>query len=180
VLKVLLPALAIFAIACAAFGDTPPPTKPHKGQHRSTSSASRAPAKKNTKSAATRTPTSKSAKGNSTAAKTTKPVARRKGKSPRRPSRSYQQGPSPERYKEIQQSLVSKGYLQGEPTGEWGPDSVEALKRFQTDQNLMPDGKISSLSLIALGLGHKHLTAKSDSATPQPGTPSPAPPPPPQ
>ena len=34
-----------------------------------------------------------------------------------------------------------------------GADSVDALKRFQADQNLMPDGKINSFSLIALGLG---------------------------
>ena len=80
---------------------------------------------------------------------------------------------TPERYKEIQQALASKGYLQGESTGEWGPDSVDALKRFQTDQSLMADGKIGSLSLIALGLGPKRLTAKSDSAAPGPGTPAP-------
>ena len=32
----------------------------------------------------------------------------------------------------------------------------------------MPDGKINSLSLIALGLGPKRLTAKSDAAPPRP------------
>ncbi len=75
--------------------------------------------------------------------------------------RSYQQAPTPERYKEIQQALASKGYFRGEPNGEWRPDSQEALKRFQADQNLTPDGKIGSLSLIALGLGPKRLTAQS-------------------
>ncbi len=39
--------------------------------------------------------------------------------------------------------------------GEWGASSVEALKRFQHDQNLTEDGKIGSVSLIALGLGPK-------------------------
>jgi len=80
--------------------------------------------------------------------------------------RSFQQAPTAERYKEIQQALISKGYLQGEPTGEWGPDSVDALKRFQADQNLTADGKIGSLSLIALGLGPKRLTAQSNAQTP--------------
>jgi peptidoglycan hydrolase-like protein with peptidoglycan-binding domain len=163
VLKAFLPALAIFALAWAASGATP--AKPRKRHHRVTTSASQTPAKK----------------GTSAAASATKTAAHRKGKPSRRPSRSYQQAPSPERYKEIQQALTSKGYLQGDPTGEWGPDSVDALKRFQSDQNLMPDGKINSLSLIALGLGPKRLTAKSDSAPPQPGTPAPgtpaAPPP---
>ena len=98
----------------------------------------------------------------------------RRGKKPRAAARSYQMAPSPERYREIQQALASKGYFHGEPNGEWGSDSIDALKRFQTDQNLMPDGKISSLSLIALGLGPKRLTAsKSDIAPPAapPGVP---------
>ncbi len=39
--------------------------------------------------------------------------------------------------------------------GAWNAGSVEALKRFQKDQNLDPDGKIGSLALMALGLGPK-------------------------
>jgi peptidoglycan hydrolase-like protein with peptidoglycan-binding domain len=158
VLKAFLPALAIFAMECAAFDATP--AKTHKRQH-STTSSSGAPAKKSTKATAANAPPVKTTKG-----KTTKTVAHRKGKTSRRPSRSYQQAPTPDRYKEIQQALASKGYLQGEPTGQWGPDSVDALKRFQTTQNLTPDGKINSLSLIALGLGPKHLAAKSEAPSP--------------
>jgi len=70
--------------------------------------------------------------------------------------RSLQQQPTPDRYREIQQALADKGYFGGPVDGNWGPDSVEALKRFQHDQNLTDDGKIGSLSLIALGLGPKH------------------------
>ena len=69
--------------------------------------------------------------------------------------RSLQQQPTPERYREIQQALTEKGYFAGPVDGAWGADSVEALKRFQRDQNLTDDGKIGSLSLIALGLGPK-------------------------
>lgn len=57
---------------------------------------------------------------------------------------------------EIQQALIAKGYLNGPATGVWGPESVEALKRFQQNQTLDPTGKLNSLSLIALGLGPKH------------------------
>jgi len=89
--------------------------------------------------------------------------AKTKGKKTRRVARSNQQAPTPERYKEIQDSLASKGYFKGEANGQWGSDSDDALKRFQTDQNLTPDGKIGSLSLIALGLGPKRLTAQSSS-----------------
>jgi peptidoglycan hydrolase-like protein with peptidoglycan-binding domain len=64
-----------------------------------------------------------------------------------------QMQPTPDRYKEIQGALANKGYFAGEADGTWGPSSAEALKRFQHDQNLNEDGKIDSLSLIALGLG---------------------------
>jgi peptidoglycan hydrolase-like protein with peptidoglycan-binding domain len=85
--------------------------------------------------------------------------------------RSSQQSPTPDRYKEIQQALATKGYLHGEPNGEWNADSVDALKRFQADQNLTPDGKMNSLSLIAMGLGPKRLTAQSHAPQPPPETP---------
>lgn len=84
----------------------------------------------------------------------------------------YQTTPTPERYQEIQQALASKGYYHGEVNGTWGADSIDALKRFQADQSLMPDGKISSLSLIALGLGPKRLTASKSDAGPSGAAPA--------
>jgi peptidoglycan hydrolase-like protein with peptidoglycan-binding domain len=95
-----------------------------------------------------------------TVSKTSSKTAHKKGRSAsakRRPAGpSYQLHPTPERYKEIQHALADKGYYKGEVNGQWGDDSTEALKRFQTDQKLVNDGKISSLSLIQLGLGPKH------------------------
>jgi hypothetical protein len=67
--------------------------------------------------------------------------------------RSSQQQPTPDRYREIQKALADKGYFAGSPDGNWSSESVDALKRFQRDQNLTDDGKIGSLSLIAMGLG---------------------------
>ena len=75
-----------------------------------------------------------------------------------------QMQPSTDRYKEIQQALADKGYFRGMPDGTWGAESVDALKRFQRDQNLDPDGKIGSLSLMALGLGPKRGVASAQSA----------------
>jgi peptidoglycan hydrolase-like protein with peptidoglycan-binding domain len=77
-----------------------------------------------------------------------------------------QQEPTPDRYREIQQALAAKGYYKGSVNGEWGPESMEALKQFQTNQKLKADGKLDSMSLIALGLGPKRLTAQ---AAAQPG-----------
>jgi len=70
--------------------------------------------------------------------------------------RNRQTAPSPERYKEIQDALVAKGYLKPEDAnGSWNQASADGLKRFQTEQNIEASGKINSLSLIALGLGPK-------------------------
>jgi peptidoglycan hydrolase-like protein with peptidoglycan-binding domain len=71
--------------------------------------------------------------------------------------RNRQLAPTPERYRQIQQALASKGYLKPEEaTGKWDQNSVDAMKRFQAEQNLESTGKVNSLSLIALGLGPKH------------------------
>jgi hypothetical protein len=79
--------------------------------------------------------------------------------------RNRQMSPTPDRYREIQGALASKGYLKPEDaTGTWNQTSADAMKKFQTEQNLDSTGKINSLSLIALGLGPHH---------------DPAPPPPP-
>lgn len=75
-----------------------------------------------------------------------------------------QMQPSTDRYKEIQQALADKGYFRGTPDGTWNGESVDALKRFQKDQNLDPDGKIGSLSLMALGLGPNRGVASAQSA----------------
>ena len=90
------------------------------------------------------------------------PVARRAGARTRGPARPVSSGfrsrqtvPTPERYKEIQEALATKGYLKSDPNGVWDAQSAEALKQFQTDHNLSPTGKLSAASLIGLGLGPK-------------------------
>jgi hypothetical protein len=70
--------------------------------------------------------------------------------------RNRQLSPTPERYKEIQDALAAKGFLSPEEAnGQWGQSSVDALKKFQSAQSIAGNGKINSLSLIALGLGPK-------------------------
>jgi hypothetical protein len=86
-----------------------------------------------------------------------RPAARRKVSRVRKPA--YQMHPDPERYKEIQQALAAKGYFKGEVSGQWGDDSISAMKQFQADQKLPDDGKISAPTLIGLGLGPKHEAA---------------------
>ncbi len=89
--------------------------------------------------------------------------------------RRYQTAPTPERYKEIQQALADRGYYKGSIDGTWSPDCVDALRRFQAAENLDQDGKLGSLSLIALGLGPKRMVAvKAPVAAPAPVQPAPA------
>ena len=162
--KVILSLVAGFAIAWPSIAETvQPKASPHKAHSASKSkagTAKSATAKSVTRSATRTSATAKTA--------TAKGKSKSKGRPVSRTARSYQQAPTPERYQEIQQALAKKGYFQGEASGKWGADSDEALKRFQADQNLTPDGKINSLSLIALGLGPKRLTAQSKSATTPP------------
>src|SRR5580693_662858 len=80
------------------------------------------------------TPTKSTAKkAASSTAKTTSKRAKGKGvKTPPAATwRTRQQAPTPDRYKEIQQALVDKGYLKGDPTGVWDADSAGAMERFQ-------------------------------------------------
>jgi hypothetical protein len=100
---------------------------------------------------------------------TTYARGRTRGRSPHPvPVRRYygQQNPTPDRLNEIQQALSTRGYLPSSPSGSWDAASVEALKRFQEEQNLPPTGKITSLSLIALGLGPKRNPLSSANAAP--------------
>ena len=146
-----------FAAALLAFAGADSTGKAQPKKAVATPKSVTIPAKKTTasKTTASRGTASKTnvSLTNKTSAKTaSKPTASRY-------ARSSQVQPTSERYKEIQQALSEKGYFGGPADGNWGPESIDALKRFQHDQNLTEDGKINSLSIIALGLGPKREPA---------------------
>jgi hypothetical protein len=87
--------------------------------------------------------------------------------------------PDPQRYQEIQKALADRGYFRGEVNGQWGQDSVDALKHFQAGQKLPDDGKINALTLAGLGLGPKHDGSSAAGATPADPPPAPVSEPPP-
>jgi murein L,D-transpeptidase YcbB/YkuD len=101
-------------------------------------------------------------KASSKSSKTSKKSATKSKKSAA--TRAAQQHPTTERYIEIQKALVERGYLQ-DASGNWGADSVEALKKFQKDQRLPSDGKLGALSLRALGLGPRRGDTIEDAIT---------------
>jgi peptidoglycan hydrolase-like protein with peptidoglycan-binding domain len=95
-------------------------------------------------------------------AKKTTPPPQAKSKTNRRPrvkaavgGAPKQAAPTSERFREIQEALISKGYLQGPANGLWDQNSIDAMKKFQQDQKLDATGKITSRALISLGLGPK-------------------------
>lgn len=144
------------------------------------------PASKSTKTSAQKT-TSKSTAKKSSARSTAKKSTTKSAKSTKRPARrrsttarrrvrrpAGQGKPSPERYAEIQRALKQRGYFEGETDGKWGESSTLALKKFQQSQNLKPDGKLGSLSLIALGLGPKRGSVQPAAPQSAPATTPPA------
>jgi hypothetical protein len=131
--------------------------------------------------------TASNKKKKTTAAKSTAKKGKASSKTAKRAAvvTPYRQAaPAPERYKEIQQALADKGYLKSEPNGVWDADSTAALAKFQSDRSLMPTGKITSASLIALGLGpstapipgnpNVHPAADGTTGAPPPPSPSPS------
>jgi Putative peptidoglycan binding domain len=79
-------------------------------------------------------------------------------------SAQHQVAPSSARYKEIQEALISKGYLEGPSNGIWDQNSMNAMSKFQADQKLEPTGKITARALIDLGLGPKDGSTPNTSA----------------
>jgi hypothetical protein len=163
-----------FALSIAAltlgFSLTWAAAAPKKKAATSTSktTAARPAAKKAATKSTARRYTPPAARGRAT---TTYARGRTRGRSPQPvPARRYygQQAPTTDRYMEIQQALVTRGYLTTPPSGTWDPATVDALKRFQEEQNLPPTGKITSLSLIALGLGPKRTPLSTTTTLNQP------------
>ena len=171
----LVPALLLWVASApggAAQKTTSAPSKTASTKSKTASTKSKTDSKTKAKAAPAKpTAGTKSASKSGTTKSRTRTTSSRR----RKPSfRAGQQKPTPERYSEIQSALARKGYLESEPTGTWNEQSTEALKRFQQDQNLKPDGRITSHSLIALGLGPKRGAAQQAPSAPTP--PAPAPP----
>jgi len=112
------------------------------GKGRSATARAAGPASGAKAAAAGKSPAGKVASGKSRARRLKHPVRR-----------AGQLAPTRERYAQIQQALIERGYSEGPASGIWGPEWTECLKRFQRDHNLESSGKLNSLTLIALGLG---------------------------
>ncbi len=104
-----------------------------------------------------------------------KKTSRRSRKSRGKPSwKRTQQIVAPDRAQQIQEALVQKHYLHGEPSGVWDASTQAAMQRFQADHGWQTKMIPDSRALIALGLGpdHQHLLNPESAMTsgPAPST----------
>jgi len=84
------------------------------------------------------------------------------------------QQPSADRYREIQDALATRGYLKTPSNGVWDKNSMDAMQKFQQDQQLEATGKLTARSLGALGLGPRTPVASSTPPAGSPGGANPA------
>jgi len=163
-------AMGLVLTAIPGLAQTTATKKKSSGTHASAGTHTTAPKSTTTKKkSSTASSTAVRTSGKSSASKghrTTRGKARPSGP-------AVQNHPEPERYQQIQQALSDKGYFKGDVSGAWGADSQDALLRFQADNKLDADGKITALTLTNLGLGPRH----DGSAMPLSGRPATAPPP---
>lgn len=176
---VLLRTIVLPLAACLlSFGLTWAAATPKKKAAAKTTAVKSAPAGKTaaktatrpaSKSTSTRSRYSASSRSRGSASSYSRSRARGRSPQPVVTRRYYgQQTPTQERYVEIQKALAERGYLQGEPSGTWDINTIAAMKRFQEEQSLPPTGKVTSLSLIALGLGPKRTPLTSTTVQAQP------------
>lgn len=77
-------------------------------------------------------------------------------------------GISSERATEIQNALIQRGYLTGEPTGSWDSSSVAAMQKMQSENGWQTKFVPDSRALIKLGLGAGHVAPSSSTAASAP------------
>src|ERR1043165_1870778 len=172
------------AISCLTFGQSAPPKKNTAKKQAASSPGSKGagvPAARTTSSSPASGKSSTGKRGSANAAgkaggqvatsKTGKPTRYYRRPGGRRYYTPQQTAPTPERYREIQDALAAKGYLKTAPNGVWDKDSVDAMQRFQQDQQLEPTGKLTAKSLVALGLGPKTPAVTVTAASPASSTP---------
>ena len=95
-------------------------------------------------------PASAQSSASSSGATTHKKKKSSKHRSRREP---FQKAPTADRISEIQKALARDGYYQGDPNGKWDGNTVAALQKFQSANNLDASGKLDASSLQKLGLG---------------------------
>ena len=56
--------------------------------------------------------------------------------------KTIKKGETSDEVKKLQLVLITKGYLDADPTGKFGPQTVAALKKFQAEKGIKGDGTL--------------------------------------
>jgi len=174
--RLLSSALLVFTLggnafgACSAQSSTAPPPAPSKvhstapkhATHKLTASAKPA-------AATHKNSTSKSASHKATA-QGLKSTSRKTSKNSQASRKHGQQVIAPDRARAIQEALIRKHYLDGEPSGTWDSATQAAMVRYQADQGWQVKTIPDSRALIKLGLGpsNDHLLNPESAMTSTP------------
>jgi murein L,D-transpeptidase YcbB/YkuD len=148
-------ALSVPVVSAQSSTATTPKKPAHKTSHPSSSHPATSHSSTTHKAASHSTTTHPSAAHSSSTTSASKKSA--KATTSRRRSKTKkvkgQAAPTSDRINEIQEALAKKGVFDGTPSGSWDDSTVNAMKRFQSNNGLNPTGKLDALTLQKLGLG---------------------------
>lgn len=87
-------------------------------------------------------------------------TAAKRSRRGRRNRRAVAVNPAPtgvpaDRVEEIQSALIQRGYLSGSPTGQYDASTIQAMKRFQSDNRLSATGYPTAHALKRLGVSKR-------------------------
>lgn len=75
---------------------------------------------------------------------------------------------SQQQIKDLQRTLNRKGFSAGRVDGLWGPDTADALKRFQSKNSLNPTGELDRTTELKLGMIQPSNKLAIPASTPAP------------
>lgn len=81
---------------------------------------------------------------------TTQATTTQAATTPAAPSQTLKPGDTGAQVKLLQQALITLGFLSGKPDGDYGPETQNAVEKFQVSAGLAEDGIVGSNTLNAL------------------------------
>ncbi len=92
------------------------------------------------------------------------------GSATAQPTLVYTQPLTPQAIQAVQDRLRAAGGYAGRPDGIWGPDSQQALERFQQARGLQVTGQLNQATVATLGLTPGELLAADATTAPASAT----------
>jgi peptidoglycan hydrolase-like protein with peptidoglycan-binding domain len=84
---------------------------------------------------------------------------------PGSPGNQQAQAQSPELVKQAQQALKDKGLNAGPVDGQWGPQTQQAVKAYQQQNQIQATGELDRQTLASLGIGQSASAGSSSTGS---------------